>query len=158
MLSVPEANQFASSVKRVFFSGKKRKRPHCFETDPSIRRRQQTRLLRELKATIDEYTTRIGQQAVVMIVTPGKPNDNFKVFGAQPLENVMRDLLKSAVIQELENALAQHAPAVASVNGTGTIASGSVTTNGSTDGVHDLPPLVIDGEFKLTSFFRLLVL
>ncbi|XP_028968886.1 DNA-binding protein P3A2 [Galendromus occidentalis] len=126
-------------------TGKKRKRPHCFETDPSIRRRQQTRLLRELKATIDEYTTRIGQQAVVMIVTPGKPNDNFKVFGAQPLENVMRDLLKSAVIQELENALAQHAPAVASVNGTGTIATGSVTTNGSSDGVHDLPPLVIDG-------------
>ena len=84
-----------------------------------------------------------------MIVTPGKPNDNFKVFGAQPLENVMRDLLKNAVIQELENALAQHAPAVANVNGTGNVASGSITTNGSTDGVHDLPPLVIDGELTL---------
>ena len=45
---------------------------------------------RKLKATIDEYTTRVGQQAVVLIVTPGKPQNNFKVFGARPLENVVR--------------------------------------------------------------------
>ncbi|OQR70463.1 DNA-binding protein P3A2-like [Tropilaelaps mercedesae] len=127
-------------------TGKKRKRPHSFETDPSIRRRQQTRLLRDLKRTIDEYTTRIGQQAVVMIATPGKPTDNFKVFGAQPLENVMRDLLKSAVITELENALAAHAPPITGVNGTpGQVGTGTVATNGNTEGLHDLPPLIIDG-------------
>lgn len=71
-------------------TGKKRKRPHQFETNPSIRKRQQTRLLRKLKVTIDEYTTRVGQQAVVLAVTPGKPQNNFKVFGAHPLENVVR--------------------------------------------------------------------
>lgn len=70
-------------------TAKKRKRPHSFETNPSIRKRQQTRLLRKLKATIDEYTTRVGQQAVVLVVTPGKPQNNYKVFGARPLENVV---------------------------------------------------------------------
>ena len=44
---------------------------------------------RKLKATIDEYTIRVGQQAVVLVVTPGKPQNNFKVFGAHPLENVV---------------------------------------------------------------------
>lgn len=82
-----------------------------------------------------------------MIATPGKPTDNFKVFGAQPLENVMRDLLKTAVITELENALAAHAPPnSAGLNGTtGQMGGGSVAANGSTEGLHDLPPLVIDG-------------
>lgn len=70
-------------------TAKKRKRPHSFETNPSIRKRQQTRLLRKLKQTMDEYTTRVGQQAVVLIVTPGKPQNNFKVFGARPLETVV---------------------------------------------------------------------
>lgn len=73
-------------------TGKKRKRPHSFETNPSIRKRQQTRLLRKLKATIEEYTTRVGQQAIVLCVTPGKPNqssNSFKAFGSQPLENVV---------------------------------------------------------------------
>ena len=51
-------------------------------------------LYRKLKATIDEYTTRVGQQAVVLIVTPGKPQNNYKVFGARPLESVVRLLLK----------------------------------------------------------------
>ena len=74
-------------------TGKKRKRPHSFETNPSIRKRQQTRLLRKLKATIEEYTTRVGQQAIVLCVTPGKPtqsSNSFKAFGSQPLENVVR--------------------------------------------------------------------
>lgn len=46
-------------------------------------------LNRKLKQTIDEYTTRVGQQAVVLIVTPGKPQNNFKCFGARPLESVV---------------------------------------------------------------------
>lgn len=32
-------------------TGKKRKRPHSFETNPSIRKRQQTRLLRSVHST-----------------------------------------------------------------------------------------------------------
>jgi len=109
-------------------TGKKRKRPHSFETNPSIRKRQQTRLLRKLKATIDEYTTRVGQQAVVMCVCPSKPNPIYKIFGAVPLETVVRNV-KNIILQELDNALAQQTP--------------QPTTDNS--GLHELPPLVIDG-------------
>ncbi|RWS28984.1 DNA-binding protein erect wing-like protein [Leptotrombidium deliense] len=125
-------------------TAKKRKRPHSFETNPSIRKRQQTRLLRyvlcapflrsntvprrKLKATIDEYTTRVGQQAVVLIVTPGKPQNNYKVFGARPLENVVRNC-RTLIMQELEQALAQQAPP-------------QVKEDPS---LHELPPLVVDG-------------
>lgn len=97
-------------------SSKKKKRPHSFETNPSIRKRQQNRLLRKLKVsfgrlmtdglvcckisniflifqqqTIDEFATRVGQQAVVLVATPGKPNPSFKCFGAKPLEDVVRN-------------------------------------------------------------------
>lgn len=109
-------------------TAKKRKRPHSFETNPSIRKRQQTRLLRKLKATIDEYTTRVGQQAVVLIVTPGKPQNNYKVFGARPLENVVRNC-RTLLMSELETALAQQAPP-------------QVKEDPS---LHELPPLVVDG-------------
>ncbi|XP_014781582.1 DNA-binding protein P3A2 isoform X2 [Octopus bimaculoides] len=72
-------------------TGRKRRRMHSFETNPSIRRRQQTRLLRKLRYIVEEYSTRVGQQAVVLCCTPGKPNQSyqsFKVFGSQPLETV----------------------------------------------------------------------
>ncbi|XP_067346687.1 nuclear respiratory factor 1 isoform X2 [Channa argus] len=106
-------------------TGKKRKRPHIFESNPSIRKRQQTRLLRKLRATLDEYTTRVGQQAIVLCISPSKPNPVFKVFGAAPLENVVRKY-KNMMLEDLENALAEHAPAG------GELAS-------------ELPPLTIDG-------------
>uniref|UniRef100_A0A8C2ZCF1 Nuclear respiratory factor 1 n=1 Tax=Cyclopterus lumpus TaxID=8103 RepID=A0A8C2ZCF1_CYCLU len=106
-------------------TGKKRKRPHIFESNPSIRKRQQTRLLRKLRATLDEYTTRVGQQAIVLCISPSKPNPVFKVFGAAPLENVVRKY-KGMMLEDLENALAEHAPAC------GDLAS-------------ELPPLTIDG-------------
>ena len=109
-------------------TGKKRKRPHSFETNPSIRKRQQTRLLRKLRAIIDEYTTRVGQQAVVMCVCPGKPNPMYKVFGAVPLENVVKNM-KQLILQELESALAEHAPPQPPEN----------------HDLYTLPPLVIDG-------------
>ncbi|KAF6733887.1 Nuclear respiratory factor 1 [Oryzias melastigma] len=106
-------------------TGKKRKRPHIFESNPSIRKRQQTRLLRKLRATLDEYTTRVGQQAIVLCISPSKPNPVFKVFGAAPLENVVRKY-KGMLLEDLESALAEHAPAG------GELAS-------------ELPPLTIDG-------------
>ncbi|KAG7454397.1 hypothetical protein MATL_G00259300 [Megalops atlanticus] len=89
--------------------GKKRKRSHIFESNPSIRKRQQTRLLRKLRATLDEYTTRVGQQAIVLCISPSKPNAVFKVFGAAPLENVVRKY-KDMILEDLESALAEHAP------------------------------------------------
>ncbi|KAJ4924452.1 hypothetical protein JOQ06_003408, partial [Pogonophryne albipinna] len=106
-------------------TGKKRKRPHVFESNPSIRKRQQTRLLRKLRATLDEYTTRVGQQAIVLCISPSKPNPVYKVFGAAPLENVVRKY-KGMILEDLENALAEHAPPG------GDLAS-------------ELPPLTIDG-------------
>ncbi|XP_064795332.1 nuclear respiratory factor 1 isoform X5 [Oncorhynchus masou masou] len=106
-------------------TGKKRKRPHIFESNPSIRKRQQTRLLRKLRATLDEYTTRVGQQAIVLCISPSKPNALFKVFGAAPLENVVRKY-KGMILEDLENALAEHAPP-----------GGDLTS--------ELPPLTIDG-------------
>lgn len=112
-------------------SGRKRKRAHSFETNPSIRRRQQTRLLRKLKATIEEYTTRVGQQAVVLCCTPGKSAQNynsFKVFGSQPLEGVLRNC-REMVMPNLESALAQQAP----------------PAHRDDPSLHELPPLVIDG-------------
>ncbi|GLV37616.1 erect wing [Carabus blaptoides fortunei] len=109
-------------------SAKKRRRPHSFETNPSIRKRQQNRLLRKLRQTIDEFATRVGQQAVVLVATPGKPNTSYKVFGAKPLEDVVKNL-RSMVMEELESALAQQAPP-------------PVQDDPS---LFELPPLIIDG-------------
>ncbi|XP_046840579.1 DNA-binding protein P3A2-like isoform X2 [Xenia sp. Carnegie-2017] len=109
-------------------TGRKRKRPHSFETNPSIRKRQQTRLLRKLKGTVDEYATRVGQQAVVVCACPGRPNPLFKVFGAAPLENCVKSL-KPHILQSLEAALAQQTP----------------TPSQDNTGLHELPPLYIDG-------------
>ncbi|XP_044586586.1 DNA-binding protein Ewg isoform X2 [Cotesia typhae] len=109
-------------------SAKKRKRPHSFETNPSIRKRQQNRLLRKLRQTIDEFATRVGQQAIVLVATPGKPNSSYKVFGAKPLEDVVKNL-RSMIMEELESALAQQAPP-------------PVQDDPS---LYELPPLIIDG-------------
>ncbi|KAK6995005.1 DNA-binding protein P3A2-like isoform X1 [Biomphalaria glabrata] len=113
-------------------TGKKKGHPHQFETNPSRRKRQQTRLLRKLKNTIEEYTTRVGQQAVVLCCTPGRTpgttSSMYKVFGSQPLENVIRSC-RSTVTQELENALQEQA----------------AHHQGDTTHLHELPPLVIDG-------------
>lgn len=109
-------------------SAKKRKRPHSFETNPSIRKRHQNRLLRKLRQTIDEFTTRVGQQAIVLVATPGKPVTSYKVFGAKPLEDVIKNL-RGMVMDELENALAHQAPPPIQEDPT----------------LFELPPLIIDG-------------
>lgn len=109
-------------------STKKRKRPHMFETNPSIRKRQQTRLLRKLRQNIEEYSLRVGQQAVVLVATPGKSQNSFRAFGAKPLEDVIKNL-RAVIMSELENALAQQAPPVKIEDPTR----------------HEMPPLVIDG-------------
>uniref|UniRef100_UPI00358ED388 nuclear respiratory factor 1-like n=1 Tax=Myxine glutinosa TaxID=7769 RepID=UPI00358ED388 len=106
-------------------SGKKRKRPHIFESNPSIRKRQQTRLLRKLRNIIDEYATRVGQQAIVLCVSPCKPNPIYKVFGSAPLESVVRKY-KGMVLNDLEISLAEHTPSQPEMHS-------------------DLPPLTIDG-------------
>jgi len=109
-------------------TGKKRKRPHSFELTPSVRKRQATRLLRKLKQVIDEFTTRVGQQACVVVCCPGKVNSSFKVFGAAPLENVVRNC-RQLIMNELDTALQQQTP----------------QPQPDTSGLHELPPLVVDG-------------
>lgn len=81
-----------------------------------------------MQQTIDEFATRVGQQAVVLVATPGKPNSSYKVFGAKPLEDVVKNL-KSMIMDELESALAQQAPP-------------PVQDDPS---LYELPPLIIDG-------------
>merc|ERR1719336_3138077 len=109
-------------------STKRKRKSHTFETNPSIRKRQQTRLLRKLKAVIDEFSVRVGQQAVVLVATPGKPANNYRAFGAKPLEDVVRNL-KTVIMSELETALSQQAP----------------PPSVEDPNLHELPPIVIDG-------------
>ncbi|KAJ8736012.1 hypothetical protein PYW08_006668 [Mythimna loreyi] len=117
-------------------SSKKRKRPHSFETNPSVRKRHQNRLLRKLRQTIEEFATRVGQQAVVLVATPGKPNTSYRVFGAKPLEDVVRNL-RCMIMEELENALAQQFGL-----GGGPQAPAPPQDDPS---LFELPPLIIDG-------------
>ncbi|ESN90699.1 hypothetical protein HELRODRAFT_96655, partial [Helobdella robusta] len=111
-------------------TGKNRKRPHSFEINPTVRKRQQTRLLRKLLATLSEYTTRVGQQAVLLCCTPGKTNPlYYRVFGSQPLEDVLKEE-KSVILADLDNKLALQAP------------------HKSSDkdfNKHELPPLNVEG-------------
>lgn len=57
----------------------------------------------------------MGQQAVVLVATPGKPNTSYRVFGAKPLEDVVRNL-RCMIMEELENALAQQVTALRRVD------------------------------------------
>ncbi|CAB0010577.1 unnamed protein product [Nesidiocoris tenuis] len=107
---------------------KKRKRVHSFETNPSIRKRHRNRLLKKLRKTIDEFATRGGQQAVVLVTIPGKPETSFKCFGAKPLEDVVKKL-RIMIMSDLESALTQYAPPPVQQD----------------PSLFELPPLTIDG-------------
>ena len=63
-----------------------------------------------------------------MIVTPGKTQNNFKVFGARPLEDVLRNC-RNLLTQELESALMLQTPPAMKED----------------PSLHELPPLVVDG-------------
>ncbi|XP_062522273.1 DNA-binding protein P3A2-like [Corticium candelabrum] len=113
-------------------TGRKRKRPSgfLFETNPSVRKRQSTRLLRKLKSTIDEYYARIGQHAAVVLCQPSKsaPSQQLKVVGSPAMEeslNKHRDVIMS----QLSAALQQQTP----------------TPQRHDESLHSLPALVCDG-------------
>lgn len=112
----------------VVVNARKRQIPYKFETNPSTRRRQHTRLIRKLKQTMREFCTRCGQQAVVLCVSPGKENPNFKVFGASPLDQVIRNS-QSVILRDLERVLQEQSPASTS----------------HSEVLFELPALMIDG-------------
>ena len=101
-----------------------------FETNPAIRKRQQTRLLRKIKCTLEELQARVGQQVVVLATSPGKPpsSNTFKVYGASPLDGVIKRH-QDPIMRELESSLQNQLAATIPQDPT----------------KHDLPPLVIDG-------------
>lgn len=68
------------------------KKKYNFEHNLSIRRRQHTRLIRKLCLQIEEYNMRIGQQAVFATCSndPTSFFKSFRVFGSQPLENIVK--------------------------------------------------------------------
>lgn len=71
---------------------------------------------------------RVGQQAVLVVATPGRAQNNLKVFGAKPLEDVIRNL-GAVIMTEMETALANQAPPAPAPD----------------PSRHELPPLVIEG-------------
>ncbi|XP_065314448.1 uncharacterized protein LOC135923560 isoform X2 [Gordionus sp. m RMFG-2023] len=116
-------------------SCQKRKKNFIFETNPSLRKRLQTRLLRKLKNTINEYASRIGHQATLIIYKPTKSEaDNaIKIYGTKPLEDVVKNW-KQVIIVELEKILSQKSSLYQNQ---------SLVHNNQHQ--YELPPLVVDG-------------
>uniref|UniRef100_A0A803V554 Nuclear respiratory factor 1 n=1 Tax=Ficedula albicollis TaxID=59894 RepID=A0A803V554_FICAL len=97
-------------------TGKKRKRPHVFESNPSIRKRQQTRFLSQLPNL--EHSMGFDQRLTfTWCYSPCLP---------EPGNSPQVRKYKSTILEDLESALAEHAPAPQEVNS-------------------ELPPLTIDG-------------
>lgn len=111
-------------------SGRKKSKPYTFESNPALRKRHRTKLLKRLKDTVDEFTTRVGLQACVVVYQPANPSAEFAVFGADPLGMVIRKY-KDTISEEVEATLTQGMPLPAmkeqSVN------------------LFELPPLIFDG-------------
>ncbi len=141
-----QAGPIGVAAAAAIMSGRKRKRPMTFETNPSLRKRHCSKLSKKLKETIDEMSMRVGLQAVVVMYKPGKANSSgsensknepsFKVFGAAPLSNVVKNQ-KEAIVAEMEAALHQQTPS--------SITQSTPKIQASGELMHDLPPLVFDG-------------
>ena len=67
----------------------------------------------------------IEQHFYMFLLLLGKMGSSFKCFGAAPLENIIKSR-KNLIMEDLENALAQQAPAIPHPN----------------PDLHELPPLV----------------
>ena len=121
----------------IMSGSRKRKRQHTIETNPSFRKRHCSKLTKKLKETIDELAARVGLQAVVLTYRPGKGNGKnepaFKVFGAAPLVNIVRNQ-RDHIVNEMEAALHQQTPAVV-----------TPPTTQQGDPLFELPPLVFEG-------------
>ncbi|CAG9829652.1 unnamed protein product [Diabrotica balteata] len=79
-------------------SSKKRRR----EVRAKKRRRELRgiTLMRKLEETCSELAIRTGDQAVLLSTTPGSPNIRHKVFGTKSLEDVIKNVISSGIIQD----------------------------------------------------------
>lgn len=97
----------------AIMTNRKRKRSHVFESNPALRKRHRSKLTKKLKETIEELSSRVGLQAVVVTYRPGKTDpkedSTLKVFGAAPLINAVCNQ-KPAIISEMEVSLNLHTP------------------------------------------------
>ena len=111
-------------------SNRKKSKPYTFESNPALRKRHRTKLLKRLKDTVDEFTTRVGMQACVVVYQPANPSAEFAVFGADPLGMVIRKH-KDTISEEVEATLTQ---------GMTLPAMKEQSVN-----LFELPPLIFDG-------------
>lgn len=122
----------------IMSGSRKRKRQHTFETNPSFRKRHCSKLTKKLKETIDELASRVGLQAVVVTYRPSKGNDksepSYKVFGAAPLVNIVKNQ-RDSIVNEMEAALHQQVPPE--------VTPPVATPQG--DPLFELPPLIFEG-------------
>ena len=123
----------------VMSSGRKRKRVYAFETNPALRKRHCSKLIKKLKDTIDELTARVGLQAAVVMYKPGKQTAKaeatFKVFGAAPLIGAVQNQ-RGSIIREMDETLHQHGQSQGHV---------ALPVRLPEPSLQDLPPLVFEG-------------
>ena len=112
-------------------SARKKKKPYSFESNPALRKRHKTKLLKRLRDTLDEFTTRVGLQACVVVYQPGKAGAEFNIYGADPLSMVI-EKHKSEIVNQVDSTLTQ----------------GISTPSESVEqpvNMFELPPLIFDG-------------
>ena len=122
----------------AIMTGRKRKRQHIFESNPALRKRHCSKLVRKLKETIVELTARVGLQAAVVFYRPGKTDPkeepSYKVFGASPLDSCLVNQ-KPQICSEMEAVLNQQAP----------LATKEPDLQAANGDLHELPPVMFDG-------------
>lgn len=122
----------------AIMTGRKRKRQHIFESNPALRKRHCSKLVRKLKETIVELTARVGLQAAVVFYRPGKvdPKEepSYKVFGASPLDTCLVNQ-KAQICSEMEAVLHQQTPPLLK----------QPEAQSQASDLHELPPVMFEG-------------
>ena len=115
-------------------SSRKRKR-HSFESNPALRKRHCSKLMRRLRETLDELSTRVGLQTCVVTYRPSakteKPDPVFKVFGTSPLIGAI-EIQKEQILTAMDESLRKQAPPIS-------------LPPQPKQALFELPPLVFDG-------------
>jgi nuclear respiratory factor 1 len=119
----------------AIMSGRKRKR-HVFESNPALRKRHCSKLMRRLKETLDELSTRVGVQVCLVTYRPSskqeKPEPAFRIYGTSPLYGAIEEQ-KDRIIYMMDEQLKKQIP------------SSSPTMPILNKQLYELPPLVFDG-------------